>query len=201
MWTGLVFAGGASTRMGSDKALLVVGGTTLVARAVATVRAAGGDPLVLTPPRPPAAIAGARQLDESDGAGPGGPLPALRRGLAACGPGATAVALACDLPLVPPALLRDLAAQPGTWDAAVPRAGGVLQVMAAAYRGGCLGAIDRALLRGDRSLVGWLDDVDLRVLDEGALASYGGAAVFLNVNAPADRERAETALAARGSGA
>ena len=197
MWTGLVFAGGASSRMGRDKALVRVGGATLVERAVATVRAAGGDPLVLTPPRPPEAIAGARQIDETEGGGPGGPLPALRRGLAACGPDALAVALACDLPLVPPALLRSLASLPGAWDAAVPRAAGILQVMAAAYRTGCLGAIDRALLRGDRSLHHWLGEVEVRVIEEAALAPHGGAAIFLNVNEPADRDLAEAALAAR----
>jgi hypothetical protein len=49
--------------------------------------------------------------------------------------------------------------------------------------------------------VHWLDDVDLRALDEEALAPYGGAAIFLNVNAPADCERAEAALARRGSDA
>jgi molybdopterin-guanine dinucleotide biosynthesis protein A len=201
MWTGLVFAGGASTRMGIDKALVRVGGATLVERAVATVRAAGGVPLVLTPPRPEAVVAGARQVDETDGGGPGGPLPALRRGLVECGSGATALALACDLPLVPPGLLRDLAAQAGAWDAAVPRAGGVLQVMAAAYRSACLAAIDRALLRGDRSMHRWLDDVDLRVVEEEALGTHGGASIFLNVNTPADRELAEAELAARGAGA
>jgi molybdopterin-guanine dinucleotide biosynthesis protein A len=199
MWTGLVFAGGGSTRMGFDKALLSIGGTTLVERAVATVRAAGGVPLVLTPPRPASAVAGARQVDETGGGGPGGPLPALRRGLAECGPDAIAVALACDLPLVPPGLLRELAAQPGAWDAAVPRAGGVLQVMAAADRSACLAAIDRALARGDLSLHRWLGEVDLRVVGEEALAAHGGAAVFLNVNTPDDRDRAETALAVRGA--
>ena len=51
MWIGLVLAGGASRRMGSDKALLGIGGVTRLQRAVGAVRDAGGDPLVMGPPR------------------------------------------------------------------------------------------------------------------------------------------------------
>jgi molybdopterin-guanine dinucleotide biosynthesis protein A len=205
MFIGLVFAGGGSRRMGCDKAALVIGGVTLLERAIRTVRAAGGMPLVLTPPRPAAALLGARQIDETDGGAPGGPLPALARGLreaAAAGPatarpaaGRPIVALACDLPLVPASLLRALIELPGEWDAAVPRADGMLQVMAAAYRPTCLPAIETALATGDRSIHRWLGGVRLRVVEEETLRAHGGSAIFANVNTPEDRGRIEAALA------
>jgi len=210
MFIGLVFAGGGARRMGCDKAALALGGLTLLERAIRTVRAAGGTPLVLTPPRPAAALLGARQIDETDGGAPGGPLPALARGLreaaaAATGaarpgaarPGAARpiVALACDLPLVPSALLRMLVDLPGEWDAAVPRAHGILQVLAAAYRPTCLPAIETALAAGDRSIHRWLGRVRLHVLEEETLSPHGGASIFANVNTPEDRARVETALA------
>jgi molybdopterin-guanine dinucleotide biosynthesis protein A len=206
MFFGLVFAGGGSRRMGCDKAVLVIGGVTLLERAIRTVRAAGGTPLVLTPPRPAAMLFGARPIDETDGGAPGGPLPALARGLreaaaAATGttrPGAAQpiVALACDLPLVPASLLRMLVDLPGEWDAAVPRADGMLQVMAAAYRPACLPAIETALAAGDRSIHRWLGGVRLRVLEEEDLRPHGGPSIFANVNTPGDRMRVEAELAA-----
>jgi molybdenum cofactor guanylyltransferase len=210
MFIGLVFAGGGSRRMGRDKAAVALGGATLLERAIRTVRAAGGAPIVLTPPRPAEALLGARAIDETAGGAPGGPLPALAAGLreaARLGPPAGAdtdvpvVALACDLPLVPPALLRVLVDLPGEWDAAVPRAGGILQVLAAAYRPACLPVIEAALAAGDRSIHRWLGGVRLRVLEGGALAPVGGEGIFANVNTPEDLVRMEAGLATPPAGA
>jgi len=207
MFIGLVFAGGGSRRMGCDKAGLAIGGVTLLERAIGTVRAAGGTPLVLMPPRPAVMLHGARSIDETDGGAPGGPLPALARGLRAAASGdpvmtrsaagGPVAALACDLPLVPASLLRALVDLPGEWDAAVPRAGGILQVLAAAYRPACLPVIETALAAGDRSIRRWLGGVRLRVIEEEALRPHGGSAIFANVNTPEDLARVEADLAAR----
>jgi molybdopterin-guanine dinucleotide biosynthesis protein A len=183
--------------MGRDKALLSIGGATLLERAVDTVRAAGGSPLILGSLRAqgmPGRIAGVRWLDETmEGGSASGPLPALRLGLQACGT-ASAVALACDLPLVPAGLLRLLAEEIAHHDAVVPRASGELQVLAAAYAGSCLPAIDRHLRSGRGSVHGFLAEVRCRILEEGDLEPFGGEAIFLNVNTPRDIERAEALL-------
>ena len=47
-WIGLVLAGGASSRMGTDKALLELRGRTLLDRAIAVLEAAGEDLLDAT---------------------------------------------------------------------------------------------------------------------------------------------------------
>jgi molybdopterin-guanine dinucleotide biosynthesis protein A len=184
--------------MGRDKALLRVGGVTLLERAVAAVRQAGGEPLIVAPERPGYGAAGVRSVDEragGDGEGEG-PLPALRHGLMVCGaPGL--VALACDLPLVPPDLLRRLIADLEGSDAVVPRAGGRLQVLAAAYGTGCLPAIDRSLAAGRRSVHGFLKEVRVRYLEEDELRRFGSE-IFLNVNTPADARRVEAILAREG---
>ena len=129
MWTGLILAGGRSLRMGRDKALLRLGGRTLLERAVDLVRAAGGEPLIVAPERPGYSMGPVRRVDETGGGGEGaGPLPALRQGLMLCGCSGL-VALACDLPLLPAGLLSRLAAGLPGHDAVVPRAGGILQVL------------------------------------------------------------------------
>jgi molybdopterin-guanine dinucleotide biosynthesis protein A len=175
--------------MGRDKAGVRLDGRTLLERAITCVREAGGEPLIIGPPRPASDMLGARQSDESEGApdaDPGqGPLPALRHGLAIC-PGPFAVVLACDLPLVPAALLRLLAGEIDRFDAVVPRARGELQVLAAAYGRACLEAIDLQLASGARAVHGFLDRVRLRVLEPESLRPFGGEEIFLNVNRPED---------------
>lgn len=194
-WSGLVFAGGESRRMGRDKALLEIGGATLLQRAVALVRRAGGTPVVIGRRRPPDQVGGAQQIDEVDrGGGPArGPLLALRWGLAECG-SRRALALACDLPFVTVALIRFLIARCEGVDAVVPRTGGVLHVLAAVYSTRCLPAIDRRLAAGQWAVHGLLDDLNARIVDEDELAPLGGARLLDNINTPEDLARAKAVV-------
>ena len=201
VWTGLILAGGRSVRMGRDKTALKLGGTTLLVRAVDRVRQAGGEPLVVGPPRSPAEVGGSRQIDESDrgsGVGRPGPLFALRCGLAECGT-PLALAVACDVPLVPVPFLRFLVEEAERYDAVVPRAAGTLQVLTAAYTPACLEAIDRELHSGGRAVHGFLSRVRARVVEPEELLAFGGEGVFLNVNTPEDLARAEALVGAGGS--
>lgn len=194
MWTGLILAGGLSRRMGRDKAILRLGGRTLLQRAVETIRAAGGEPLVVGRPRPESDVAGAGQTDELlREAAPAGPLAALRHGIEACGT-SRVVALACDLPLVPPDLIRFLAERVERVDAVVPRAAGRLQVLAAAYGRGCLKEFDRRLAGGVSSIHECIADLAHEVLEGADLEPFGGPGIFLNVNTPEDLLRAEAIL-------
>ena len=200
VWTGLILAGGRSLRMGRDKTALKLGGMTLLARAVDRVRQAGGEPLVLGPPRSHAEVSGSRQIDENDRAsgGRGGPLFALRRGLQECGT-RLALALACDVPLVPVPLLRFLVEEAERYDAVVPRAAGELQVLTAAYTISCLEAIDRKLHSGGRAVHNLLSCVRTRVVEADELLAFGGEGVFLNINTPEDLARAEPLVGGRES--
>ena len=67
----VVLAGGASKRMGQDKRLLEVGGTTLLLRAVSTALAASSDLVVVTDHHLPSLPDGVDQVyDVWPGAGP-----------------------------------------------------------------------------------------------------------------------------------
>jgi len=183
--------------MGRDKALVRLCGRTLLERAVEVVREAGGAPLIIGARRQAAGVDGVPWEDESAGSGErAGPLPALRHGLTACGT-RVAVALACDLPLVPATLLRLLVAEAEGHDAVVPRAAGELQVLAAAYTTACLPIIERHLASGRGSVHGFLGEVHCRILEGDDLRRFGGEAIFLNVNTPEDLGRAEATLAPR----
>ncbi len=183
--------------MGRDKAMVFLAGRTLLERAVGTVREAGGVPLILGSPREAGGLAGVRFEDEgAAGARRLGPLNALRHGLRIGGT-RVVVALACDLPLVPPALLRFLAVECERHAAVVPRAAGEMQVLSAAYAVSCLGSIERRLAEGERSVHGVLGEIGARIIEGDELHPFGGEEIFLNVNAPAELARAESILRAR----
>ena len=144
---GLLLTGGASRRMGTDKALIEVGGQRLVDRAAA-VLAAVADPVAEVGP-------GWSDLPAVREDPPGsGPLAALSAGAAAlraAGHDGAVLVLAVDMPRVGIELLQFLAGRPGL-ATAVPRAGGYPQPMCARYGPDVLAAVDERLAAGGRSL-------------------------------------------------
>jgi molybdopterin-guanine dinucleotide biosynthesis protein A len=101
-----VLAGGRSRRMGSPKALVVLGGRPLLAWAIAAARDAGLETVVVAKP-------GSRlpPLDAPlwpEPAQPSHPLTGVIAALERAAP-RPVVVLACDMPFVPPELLARLA--------------------------------------------------------------------------------------------
>src|SRR6185295_14914494 len=144
---GLLLTGGASRRMGTDKALIEVGGQRLVDRAAAVLGAVA-DPVVEVGP----GWSGLPAVREDP---PGsGPLAALSAGataLRAAGHDGPVLVLAVDMPRVSVELLRFLAGRTGL-ATAVPRGGGYPQPMCARYGPDVLAAVDERLAAGGRSL-------------------------------------------------
>lgn len=185
---GAILTGGASTRMGRDKAALEFRGVpcaTRVARVVASlceeVLLVGGDP--------PADAPGLRVPD------PAGPGCALR-GLTAALEAARAprvLVLATDLPLITPDLLLALVAWPEA-DAVVPRSAEGPHPLCALYRrDAVLPAARERLAAGRLKLQGVLDAVDTAWLEPADLARVDPAGLALtNLNTPADLARAES---------
>ncbi len=189
---GVVLAGGASRRMGSDKARLEIGGETLAARAARCLGAVC--------PRVVVADGGRRLLPDLQSVpdGPGAGPAAGILGAARAWPGHPLLALACDLPAVPAALLGELVAlgRPGSSGAAadwaVPRWERGVEPLAALYQPGAIAALAAAVERGMLALHRLADAAPLRVhyLEGEPLQRFGPPGqVFLNLNTPADLER------------
>lgn len=107
-FAGAVLTGGASRRMGQDKALLPIAGSPLAAMVASVVQAAGGDPVVAIGGNEPALTAIGLEVvpDRWPGEGPlGGLLSALR-----WSPAARVAVVACDMPWLDVATIRELAA-------------------------------------------------------------------------------------------
>lgn len=107
----VVLAGGRSTRLGgADKPGLVVGRRTLLGSVVSAVTAAGASRVVVVGPQRPGAPGGGGQVSYTREDPPGGgPVAALRCGLAEVS-APDVVLVAADLPFLRPAHVRRLLA-------------------------------------------------------------------------------------------
>lgn len=170
--------------MGRDKARLLLDGEPLVARAAALLAAVCLE--VVVADRGRGLLPGLASLPDGPGRGPAAGL----LGAARVFPGRSLLALACDLPLIPRALLEDLARTKSV-DWAVPRRGGRLEPLCALYTPRALAALEVRIARGEFALHRLAEeDLAVRTLEEPDLARFGQPEkMLLNVNAPEDLER------------
>jgi molybdopterin-guanine dinucleotide biosynthesis protein A len=187
---GFVLAGGASRRMGRDKATVEVGGTAMAARVAGALAGAGTGPVSVVGGEPSTAtLAGASYLADR---WPGeGPLGGLVTALDSCA-APVAVVVACDLPSLDATsverLLGTLDAHPGA--AAAVAVNGQRHWTCAAWRvGAALPALAASFAAGERAIQHAATGLDVQ---EVPLAPE----VVHNVNRPEDLR----AVAVRGGG-
>ncbi len=120
--TGVIQAGGKSTRMGGrPKALLELGGRRIVERVVAAVAPAVDGLLVVTNTPELYAFLGLPMV--GDVYPDHGSLGGIYSGLRAA-PGDAAFTVACDMPFLHPDVVRLVVARAGEGDVVIPRVGG-----------------------------------------------------------------------------
>jgi molybdopterin-guanine dinucleotide biosynthesis protein A len=143
----LLLTGGASRRMGFDKALVRIGGVPLAQRVGRRARAVGAPALEVGPGH-----SGLELAPESE---PGsGPLAALADGVRALrdrGFSGPALVLCTDLPLIDTATLMTLRNWPGS-SSVVPLLGGRPQPLCARWSAADLDATPAMVAAGERSL-------------------------------------------------
>lgn len=125
-----MLCGGASSRMGRDKASLPFGPETLLERVVRVVRRDIDDVVVASGEEQPVPDGCRVVRDPEAGLGP---VPALLRALREVRHDRVFV-VACDTPLLQPGLAGALVELCTDWEAAVPVVGGVQMTTCAAYR-------------------------------------------------------------------
>lgn len=188
---GVLLCGGASRRMGQDKALLDLGGEPLFRRPAAALAATcemlvqvGGEPLP-----------GLGWRTIPDLRADAGPAAGIESALAAF-PGAAVLVLGVDLPFAGPELLRPLLTvlQEGP-AAVVPRHGGRWHPLVSAWSPQALPSLVDWLNAGERALQPFLDRLPATPFNDGALEAIGGASRLLtNVNTPANLAQARAHL-------
>ncbi|QDY86444.1 molybdenum cofactor guanylyltransferase [Paenibacillus polymyxa] len=113
--TGIIVAGGRSSRMGQDKALLQLGGVTVLERIAAVLGKVAGRVIVVTQDAQQYRGLG---LETTTDLYPGlGPLSGIHAGLSASKT-EWGIVVACDMPFVQPEILHALLAHATNWTAA-----------------------------------------------------------------------------------
>lgn len=184
---GVVLAGGGSRRMGRDKARLGWAGATLAERAAAVLGEVCDEVVVAGPPG-----LSRRGLEAIADLFPGrGPLAGIHAGLERAN-GRPVLVLACDLPLVPAALMRHLVMtageqHAGAWAVAD---GERLQPACGLYGADCRVEAERRLAAGRPGLIEYFRAVGGRVVPLTPELAFYAPELLLNLNRPRDLERA-----------
>jgi molybdenum cofactor guanylyltransferase len=189
--SGVILAGGRSSRMGEDKAAMMFAGEPLLARVLHRIEPAVDDVLVIGPQSIEQLVPGVRVIDDAVPAV--GPLSGLYTALRATTRDRVFL-VGCDMPFVQPRLVRAMLALSEAnahADAVALRAAGRAQPLHAVYSRRCLPAVERALQSEDHSLLSLLARLDVVQVDAETVNrdDPGGLSTF-NVNTPADWERA-----------
>jgi molybdopterin-guanine dinucleotide biosynthesis protein A len=194
--SGIVLAGGASTRFGSDKLAARVGGGTLLDLAVAAISQAASEVLVIVAPGDgralPQAQVPVRRVEDPERHG--GPLIGLLAGLEAAAEPIVLVVggdMPALLPTVLRALVRALEASGGSADAAVLRQRSVARPLPVVLRNGAATPAARRLIaEGERSLRALVAALVTRELAENEWRGLDPEAVTLtDVDRPQDLPR------------
>jgi molybdopterin-guanine dinucleotide biosynthesis protein A len=193
MIEGFILAGGASSRMGTDKAQLDLGGQTFIARIAAALASIA----VRTSVVGAQGTAGASELPfVPDVYAKWGALGGLHAALAACRAEWAAV-VACDLPFVTGELFVRLASLRENFDAVVPvQSDGRLQPLCALYRvEPCRKRAEELIAAGEHRPRALLLAVKTRWVEMAELEDIEGAPLFFtNVNTPEDYLKARKAV-------
>ncbi|MGA8220718.1 MAG: molybdenum cofactor guanylyltransferase [Candidatus Acidiferrales bacterium] len=196
---GFILAGGESSRMGRDKALLELCGAPLILRIARLVESVAGAPTIVGAPERFAALGLQVAADDWPAAGPlGGIATALRTSRARWN-----LIVACDLPYLTKAWLESLVgrALASDGDAVLPMNERGAEPLCAMYQARCEPAIRAALERGTRKVTDGLAGLRVENIEPAEWKAFDSEGLlFKNMNSPADYEEAKARLNGSGRG-
>lgn len=188
---GFILAGGASSRMGRDKALLEIAGETLVGRTSRLLA-----PLVasVTVIGPAGRLAGLNVVpDDLPGLGPlGGIVTALR-----ISDRPWSLVVACDLPFLSHTWLEHLIqrALASSTDVLIPESTAGAEPLCAMYHHRCLEPIRQATARGTRKITDALAGCVVETIPPAEWKAFDSEGwLFKNMNTPEDYEQARARI-------
>jgi molybdopterin-guanine dinucleotide biosynthesis protein A len=182
--TGVILAGGQSSRMGSNKALLPYRGGLFIESIFRQMSGLFDELLLVTNSPEQYAFLGCRMVPDRY---PGlGALAGLHAGLYHSRT-PHIFAVACDMPYLDGTLIRALLARKHLADVVIPESGQGLEPLHAVYGQACLPAMEQALLSGQRRIVSFFPHMRVNTFTSDHVATIDSAfSSFSNINTPAD---------------
>ena len=185
--TGVILAGGKSLRMGTDKAVLMVGREKMVEHIAHMLQRIL--PEVLISSNDPETCRNLGLPVVTDILDNKVPLCGIHAALSAAKHEYVFV-IACDMPFVEDRLVSLLIQEGEGYDVAVPRHGGYLEPLVAVYRKNCIPAIEKYLFEEKKKTDGFFGDVRVNYVDMEEHQDIDKEAIFFNVNTPQDLKKA-----------
>ena len=194
--TSIILAGGRNLRLGSSKALEIIGGKSLVERVVERVKLVSNQTLIVTSPGQ-LALPVAGEAEVLVDLYPGkGPLGGIYTGLLAS-PSSRCVVVACDMPFLNIELLRYMIKLSPGFDAVVPRLGeGRVEPLHAIYSRSCLGIMKTEIEHNHLQISHSLTMLRVRYIERAECQKFDPQLLsFFNINNQSDLDRAITLAA------
>ncbi len=188
-FTVAIIAGGKSSRMGTDKSFVQIGGKSILEHLIQRVAGLGQAETLLITNRPQD-YAQFQLPMFSDVLLEKGSLGGIYTAIYHSQTPYT-LALACDMPFVNPALLTYMLSLRENVDVVVPRVENYPQGLHAIYSKACLDPIRQRLDADRLKVMGFYESVRVRYLDEAEYQPFDPRGLsFFNVNTPEDLEQA-----------
>ena len=196
--TGVILAGGMSTRLGRDKAVEPLAGQPLIGRVLSMLSGVTDESVVVVNdehrgaelPLPADTIVA---VDAYPGSGS---LGGIFTGLKAAG-SEWALVVACDMPFLNPALLTRMLELRDGYDVVAPVLDGRPEPTHALYSKVCLPHMEKRLQDGKLKITGFFEQVRVRYIAEDEVDRLDpGRLSFFNINTQDDLDRANSLVAA-----
>ena len=186
--SGAVLAGGRAGRLqGQDKTKLKFGGQTLLARTLAIIDPICDEKLISS--NSLETYADCRIVpDRSPGQGPLGALYSCL--LAARNP--YLLIVATDMPFITTRALQKLGQEINGFDVVIPKSPDGMQPLAALYSKECIDPIRYQLEQGNLKIRSFFSQIRSKVIDCRDFPDIYHKNIFLNINSPADLEKARS---------
>jgi molybdopterin-guanine dinucleotide biosynthesis protein A len=190
--SGIVLAGGSSSRLGQDKALVCIAGRSLIERVIDVLRPLVSNIVLVAQSSEPLAYLGLPVVADVY---PGvGTLGGLHAGLSAIHT-EYGLVVGCDMPFLNAGLLRFMISQARGYDVVMPRVAEYYEPLHALYARRCAPTVERSILAGRRRIRHALADLCIRYIEESEIDRYDPDHLsFYNVNTPVELERAQALL-------
>ena len=179
--SGVVLAGGRSTRYGKNKALVKFHGIPLIERVLDVMRPIFRRVIIITnTPDEYSYLELPMYQDIIKGLGP---LGGINTGLRVI-PG-SGFFVACDMPFLNQGLIRHIVEIKADFDVVVPRISGNMEALHALYGKGCQSKIEGLINSGIYQVFRFFNEVSVRYVDEDEVRIFDpDLRSFLNINSP-----------------
>ena len=180
--SGVILAGGKSSRYGKNKAFIKINGIPLIEKVITVMGSVFQELIIIT--NTPHKYSHLRLPVYKDLIEGLGPLGGIFTGLTAISKDA-GFFVACDMPSLNRELLRHMVECKDDFDAVVPRISGKMEALYALYRNTCLPAIRRLIDSREYQIFRFFSEVSVRYVDEGEIRQFDPELrSFFNVNTP-----------------